>query len=172
LKGAGSYLGAIVATQAFDKEVQDICRDAYTRNAPALISQMGLDSAEPEPYKYDEDAGEHGVELGMSRPAQKGGCCFYIYLQWLPAEGDRPEVKAVIWLDLKGRRSRDELYARLRAKSRACKVAAEEGAFWGLELASSLPPERLADASAILDKLVSEWCAYCKSIGGLKLNRT
>ncbi len=117
LKGARSYLDAIIATQAFDRGVQDMCRGAYTRNAPALMSQMGLDPAEPDLYKYDEDAGEDGVALGISRPAQKGGCCFYVYLEWLPTEGDQPEVRAVIWLELSGRHVRDELYARLRGKT-------------------------------------------------------
>jgi len=175
LKGSRSYLDAVIAIQAFNKEAQDICRKAYARNAAALISAMGLEPAEPEDDGYDgnDDAGECGVWLGISRPAQKGGCYFYIYLEWLPTEGDQPTVSAVVWLDLNGKRFRDELYARLRAKNRTCKVVAEEGSdFWGLQLATPVQPDGLADVGAILDTLLSDWCAYCKSIGGLKLNPT
>jgi len=174
LKGAQSYLNAVIAIQALDKEAQDICRKAYARNAASLTSAMGLEPAEPEDARYDgnDDAGERGVWLGISRPAQAGGCLFYVYFEWLPTEGD-PELSAVVWLDLNGKRFRDELYARLRGKNRTCKIVAEEGEnFWGLQLAAPVQPDRLADADAILDNLLSDWCAYCKSIGGLKLNRT
>jgi hypothetical protein len=167
LQGAERYLDALAAIEAFERDVQRTCTQVYQQHATELAKQMGLDAAECEKY-CDNDPEERCAWVGVSRPAQKG-CKFYLYLAWDEAEGGNARIQGTIYLGLYHKDLRDSLYERLRQKNPLCRVSKDET--YQLTLTSLIKPDKLSSAAKILDDLVLEWLAYCKSIGGLGLKK-
>lgn len=178
LRGAGRYLDALAAIEAFQREVQHTCTEVYKRHAAELARQMGLDPVECETYAKNEPE-ERWAEVGVSRLAQKSGQ-FYLYLSWNEAESDRrreaesdtPEIVAAVSFDLSSKGMRDDIYDQFRGKNPGCRVKREASEYsYYLLLTSPIKLNELGSADKVLDDLVLEWLGYCKSIGGLNLKK-
>jgi hypothetical protein len=165
LRGAERYVDALVAINAFEGEVQHICAEIYERHAAELAEQMGLDAAESEPYRAN-DLEERWAAVGVKRPAQKS-CTFWLYLWWDEAEAGKARIRATIYMELYHKALREKTYEQFRAKNPRCRVQKAET--YCLMLTTPIKPDALASVGEILDDLVLEWLAYCKSVGGLGL---
>ena len=169
--GSCSYLNALAAIEAFDQEVEDLCSGVYQRHEKRLLSQMGLDANECArhtlPSPQDGEA-----EIGVCRPAPKGGLKFYIYLWWRESPTGSPEIVGAVALDLPTRTLRDDIWNRLHRKNPGCRVEREVGDYYFLFVTTPISLSTRSVASEVLDKLVSDWLGYCESIGGLKLKKT
>ncbi len=166
LRGAGHYLDALAAIGAFDREVQSTCTEVYDRHRSELAAQMGLETAECEPYSEPEPE-ERYAEVGVYRPAQKD-CTFCLYVSWDEAEGGKARVQGAISLGLYHTGLRNTIYGRFRQDPR-CRVAKYET--YLLRLTSLVKQDDLGSTGKILDDLALEWLGYCKSVGGLGLKQ-
>jgi len=168
--GAKSYLNALTAIEAFDSEVEAICRGVYHRHEARLLDQMGLDPADLDRHTLPSPE-DREAEIGVCRSAQKGGPLFYIYLWWREDKSGAPEISGAVALDLSTKKVRDDIYERLRRQSPGCRVTRDVGDRYFLVLATPIRESELAEIPEILDRLVSEWLGYCESVGGLKLKK-
>lgn len=167
LRGAQSYLEALTAIEVFRQGVEKICNEVYQRYEAELAARMGLDAAEWE--RYDEsDLGERWAELGVKRRAQPG-CWFYLCLEWYDADSGDNEIAATVWLDVYHKNLRDKIYNSFHQENQLCPV--EKYGTYQLYSETPLKPNELGSAGEVLDKLVSEWLGYCKSVGGLNLKK-
>lgn len=166
--GSKSYLNALAAVEAFEQEVEDLCAGAYRRHEERLLSQMGLDAHECERHSLPSPE-DREAEIGACRPAQKGGCRFYVYLWWRDSEARSPEVVGAVALDLSTKKLRDDIWNRFHSKNPNCSVERDVGDYYFLFLTAPIDLSTRSGTSEALDQLVSEWLGYCESIGGLKL---
>jgi hypothetical protein len=166
-KGAEHYLDALVALEAFAREVQRICAGVYQTHAAELAAEMGLDPAEGESYSEREPA-DRWAAVGISRPAQKD-CHFYLYLWWEEDDSGAASIQAYLSLYVYSKGLRDTIHEQFRTANLKCRIVKYDA--YQLALSSLIQPHKLDSAGEVLDDLVLEWLAYCKSIGGLKLNK-
>lgn len=169
--GSKSYLNALAAIEAFEQEVEDLCRGVYQRQEKRLLSQMGLDANECERHTLPSPE-DREAEIGVLRPAQKGGYSFYIYLWWRESATGSPEVVGAVALDLSTKKLRDDIWNRIHHKNPGCSVKREVGNYYFLFLTAPINLSTRSSAAETLDQLVSDWLVYCESIGGLKLKKS
>lgn len=85
------------------------------------LSQMGLDQCDCE--RYSESSPERReAEIGVYRPAPKGGPGFYVYLWWREIVSDTPEIMGAIVLEFWTKKARDEIRDRFRRGSPGCRA--------------------------------------------------
>ena len=127
---------------------------------------MGLDAKECERHKLPSPE-DREAEIGVLRPAQQGGYSFYIYLWWRESATGSPEAVGAVALDLSTKTLRDDIWNRLHHKNPGCGVKREAGNYYFLVLTAPIDLSTRSAAAETLDQLVSDWLAYCESIGGL-----
>jgi len=173
LRGAGSYLDALAALEAFDQVVEDMCRKAYCCHKERLLATTGLDDSGTWERHSNSDPAERLAEVGICRGTTKRGVngpCLYIYLLFDEGEDDAGEMRALVWLDFPSKGSREEAYNQIRRGSPRCRIEPDEGeVYYALVLEAPLKLNA-SDPDEILDKLLSDWIGYCESIGGLKMS--
>jgi hypothetical protein len=175
LRGAPSYVDALVALEAFEQEVQAMCKKAYSRHKDRLLPAMGLsDGGDCELYKDGEPA-ERWAAVGVRRGIQRSGLngpCFYVYLWFGSSEDDQAEMLATVWLDFPAKRLRDEVYDQIRRKNPRCGIERnDEDQYWAIVLSTPFTPDSPATGpEETLDKVLSDWIGCCESIDGLKLS--
>ena len=133
----GGYLNALAAIEAFEQEVEDLCRGVYQRQEKRCLSQMGLDAKECERHKLPSPE-DREAEIGVLRPAQQGGYSFYIYLWWRESATGSPEAVGAVALDLSTKTLRDDIWNRLHHKNPGCGVKREAGNYYFLVLTAPI----------------------------------
>lgn len=113
-EGAKSYIDALAAIEAFEKEVCAVCRGVYEKYKPQLVSKMGLKDAGCEHYDNKEPA-DRFAELGVWQSTKSGRAWFYVYIRWDGAKNGPPEISACVSLDFFKKSDRND-YAKLLRK--------------------------------------------------------
>lgn len=175
LRGAGSYLDALTALEAFDQAVEDISRRAYSRHKDALLAATGLDDAGDLERHTSGDPLERWAEIGVCRGTTKrggNGPCLYIYLRFDEDNDDTGEIRVRVWLDFPSKGFREEVYNQICRSNQRCRIKPSYGEiYYALVLETLFNPNDATSApDETLDKLLSDWIGYCESIGGLKMS--
>jgi len=158
-----------MAIEAFNEEVEAMCKEVYERHKSELELRMGIAPAGLE--RLDEsDPTKPFADLGVFRKAQRD-CCFSLYLHWGDVESgdDQHEIAVRIWLNVYRKNLRDEIWESFRRKNPLCRVKKVDT--YSLTLEAPLKSNNLSSADDVLDKLVLEWLEYCRSVGGLNLKK-
>jgi hypothetical protein len=146
----------------------DLCVGSYHRHEARLLGQMGLEKSECERHSLPAPE-DREAEIGICRPAQRGGCRFYVYLWWSESKAGTEEVVGAVALDLSTKKLRDDIWSRFHRKNPNCRIEREVGDYYFLFLTAPIDLSTRSGAPETLDQLVSEWLGYCESVGGLKL---
>jgi len=74
-KGCNTYVDALTAIEAFRREVERACKDAYIRHEKRLLETMGLELDECKLYDHADYLEDRLVELGSVAPPNRASCC-------------------------------------------------------------------------------------------------
>jgi hypothetical protein len=168
-KGASSYVDALTAMDAFEQEVERICRAEYERHESALKAAMGIsDSVKCGSYRNARRLADREAGCGVRRPAEPY-YYFYVYLHWTEPTPEQPEVRAEVCLELSSKKRRDDIAKRIRQVKPKSRVRDDVGSWPNLALGETLQAVEPGAASKALGGLLEEWIDCCKAIGGLGL---
>jgi hypothetical protein len=158
--GAASYLDALVAIQAFQKEVRSICRSVY-RCKQSDLSKAGIVDGECRDFTYPEPGDEIDepiVQLGVQQRTTTGGRTFYVYLNWDGTEAGAPKIRAEVSLGFDEEADRERCAKRLQDVPA---IRCRDDAHYSLYSTSDVTD--LSMCAKTLDALLEEWIKHWPS---------
>jgi hypothetical protein len=153
-EGAKSYIDALAAVEAFEGKVRRVCKDAYEKYKPELVSKMGLKDAVCKDHD-NTDPANGSAELGVLQSTKSGREWFYVYLKWDGAKDGSPEISACVSLEFIKRSDRDD-YARLLPRTSSIKCDDDDDGYY---LWSHKNLTDLSSCSETFYELLDEWLA-------------
>lgn len=151
-KGAKSYLGALAAIEAFEKEAKHVCRDVYDDHKVRLVRKLRLRNAICEDHHNEEN-----FELGVSQDTKSGSETFYVYLKWGETEDGALGIFACVSFEFSTRDDRDRAYKRL-SKRPTISIQSYDDGDWP-ELRSRRSVSDISSCAETLGEMVKAWLA-------------
>lgn len=149
-EGAKSYIDALAAVDAFEKNVQSVCREVYEKYKTQLASTMGLENDACEDHEYKDPANRF-AEIGVLQSSPSERESLYIYVMWDGA----PDISACVSLEFSKKSDRNDAYRRLR-RNPACSIEPNDDSpypgLWSRKTQND--PSAWAET---LDALLNEW---------------
>jgi hypothetical protein len=150
-KGAKSYLDALAAIEAFEKEAKHVCRDVYDDHRVRLVRKLGLKDAVCEDHHNKQN-----FELGVSQDTKSGSESFYVYLKWDETEDGALGIFACVSFEFSTRDDRDRAYKRLNKRPTISIQSYDDG---DPELRSQRRLTELSSCAETLGEMVKAWLA-------------
>jgi hypothetical protein len=151
-EGAKSYIDALTAVEAFEGKVRRVCKEAYEKYKPELVSKMGLKDAVCKDHN-NKDPANGCAELGILQSAKSGREWFYVYVMWDGTKEGAPEISACVSLEFSKKDDRDD-HAKSLPRTSSITRGDDGNYLWSHKNLSDLSscPETFC-------KLLDEWLA-------------
>jgi len=154
-EGANSYLDALAAIEAYQKEVRNVCRHAYDKRKPDLVSKIGLENASCVDFTYPEpgEMEKPYAELGVRQNSPSARETLYVYLMWDGDAGGAPEISACVSLEFSRNDDRGNWAAKLGGSPSIRRGENKD-------LCSSKKLSDLTSCAEALGELLNEWIEF------------
>ena len=161
-EGAKSYIDALAAIEAFEGKVRGICREAYDKYKPQLVSKLGLKDTHCNDHDNNSPADRY-AELGVWQSTESGHERLYVYVRWDDAKDGAPQMSACVMLEFP-KKSDWNHYAELLRKIPSIKPGNDAGySLWSRKNLSDL-----SSCAETFCNLLDEWLQWWPA--GKKLN--